>query len=105
MSNDVIILGRDGVGIVAEGYGMRYYLTDCCGASAKGSVGGENGMGATVCRSCYYEIDYALGGIPDKPLVKVFGDGITYEDWAKARAILACTEEGNVFWAQSILDE
>lgn len=101
----VFVLGRDDVGVVAEdrdpGYKsgpFRYYLTDCCGASAKGM---EWGIG---CRSCYGEIDPALGGLPDtehrlKPggdltkysdweyvdvplrLIEVFGDGLPYDEW------------------------
>jgi hypothetical protein len=55
---DVVIVGDDGTGLIAESEGFRYYLTDCCLASAKGS------MGAVVCRCCYREIDDALGGIP-----------------------------------------
>lgn len=100
-ASGVIVLGRDDVGIVAESDGMRYYLTECCGASAKG---GEYG---TVCRACYEDIDPALGGLPDseltvtvgaggwvtdldfKPvplrLTEVFGDGIPYETWKAQR--------------------
>lgn len=112
----VFVLGRDAIGVVAEdrdpGYSggpLRYYLTECCGASAKGMED------YTGCRSCYAEIDPALGGVPDsktvmvkgtrdeKPeraicyddlfggwwafadvpleLVEVYGDGIAYDDW------------------------
>lgn len=58
--NDVCIVGRDGVGFIATSpdLSFRWYLTDCCLASAKGS------MGAVVCRGCYVEIDEALGGVP-----------------------------------------
>jgi hypothetical protein len=38
--------------------GFAFYITDCCDASAKGS------MGEVVCRACYREIDPALGGLP-----------------------------------------
>ena len=41
--------------VVGESYGMFYPLTECCGASAKGS------MGAVVCRACYAEIDPLMG--------------------------------------------
>ncbi len=61
--SDVTIVGDDGVGLVAESAsmpGFRYYLTDCCLASAKGS------MGAVVCRCCHQEIDDALGGVPPR---------------------------------------
>lgn len=34
---------------------VYYPLTDCCGASATGS------MGATCCRACYEEVDTILG--------------------------------------------
>jgi hypothetical protein len=54
----VYVLGRDSIGWVADSEGMRYYLTDCCGASAKGS---EVGI---VCRSCYHLIPEELGGLP-----------------------------------------
>lgn len=108
----VYVLGRDRVGVVAEDRSLtppfRYYLTPCCGASAKGL---EDYVG---CRACYAEIDSALGGTPDsrtvlvkeqperggmrdntfdgwwvfqdKPLdlVEVYGDGLPYDEW-KAR--------------------
>lgn len=91
-----IVLGRDAVGVIAESDGMRFYLTECCGASAKGL---EDYIG---CRSCYGEIDPSLGGVPDKealtnwstdpptfggfrdkPIVwvEIFGDGLPYETW------------------------
>lgn len=94
--SDVIVLGRDEVGVVAESDGFRYYLTPCCGASAKGL---EDYIG---CRACYVEVDPSLGGVPDKTMhwdpttrqvtfetkpiafVEVYGDGIDYDDW-KAR--------------------
>ena len=53
-------VGMSGDGyVVVEAYGMRYGLTPCCGASAKG---GEYGI---VCRACYGEIDPLLGGPMD----------------------------------------
>jgi hypothetical protein len=61
----VHVLGRDGIGWVAEADGFRYYLTECCGASAKGSVAG--GEPAVVCRCCYSEIDPMLGDVPPTP--------------------------------------
>lgn len=72
---EVLVLGRDGTGVVAESHGMRYYLTDCCGASAKGSGDG------IVCRGCYEYIDPWLGGLPDEPLSEVYGDGIGWDEW------------------------
>jgi hypothetical protein len=36
-----------------------YLLTPCCNATAKGSSAG--GVGMTVCRSCYIEIDTVYG--------------------------------------------
>jgi hypothetical protein len=65
LHDTVTILGRDDVGIVAEvaegTWRMRYYLTDCCQASAKGSANSSTGV---CCRGCYREIDPALGGLP-----------------------------------------
>lgn len=113
--SDVIVLGRDAVGIVAESEGMRYYLTECCAASAKGL---ENYIG---CRKCYAEIDPALGGLPDqesrlKPggditkfsdweyvavplrLTQVFGDGIPYDEFVARRNRPTETMTGRVIW-------
>lgn len=84
--HEVIVLGRDHIGTIAEGDGMRYYLTECCGASAKGCDG------YVGCRACHQPIDDALGGLPRQPegsaysgfggpLVEVYGDGITYDEW------------------------
>lgn len=67
----VLVLGRDEVGLVAESEGWWYYITECCGASAKGSDG-------IVCRACYYLIDERLGGCPEGDLIEVFGDGIPH---------------------------
>lgn len=52
-------------------HGLRYvvtedgpmYITDCCDASAKGSV--ALGEPETVCRACYRTVDDALGGVPE----------------------------------------
>lgn len=59
--------------VKVDRYGLRYvtdpetgwdfYITDCCDASAKGSVAGD--YPAVVCRACYTEVDPALGGIPE----------------------------------------
>lgn len=55
----VEIVGRDKVGRIARDEdGSAFYVTECCAASAKGS------MGAVVCRKCYRDIDPSLGGIP-----------------------------------------
>lgn len=35
--------------------GLAYYLTPCCDAAAKGS------MGSIVCRSCYEDVDHLFG--------------------------------------------
>ncbi|GEM_PF-1095490 len=35
--------------------GLAYYLTPCCDATAKGS------MGSIVCRSCYEDVDHLFG--------------------------------------------
>ena len=116
--DEIIVLGRDAVGAVAEshecGIQTRYYLTDCCGASAKGCDG------YIGCRACYREIDPLLGGVPDsrmvlvreKPevgirddtlggwwvfqdvplqLIDVYGDGILYDEW-KRRYLTATTK-------------
>src|SRR3954469_24517966 len=40
--------------------GERWYVTDCCRASAKGSSNSPTGV---CCRACYAEIDPGLGGI------------------------------------------
>lgn len=93
--SDVTVLGRDAIGVVAESEGMRYYLTECCGASAKGMEG------YIGCRSCYAEIDPQLGDVPDQRMVQVdgrwtfvpkpmhllavYGDGIPYDEWKKRR--------------------
>lgn len=99
MDSTIFVLGRDSVGTVAEDRSMtpafRYYLTECCGASAKGMAD------YVGCRSCYEPIDEALGDVPDRDmrltatgleivevplaLVEVFGDGLPYDVW-KARA-------------------
>ena len=69
----VTIIGRDKVGIVASYEGeFRYYLTECCHASAKG---GERGI---ICRACYRDIPIELGGCPpDGDLPIMYGSGIT----------------------------
>lgn len=63
------ILGRE----ISTGYlvalidGTTCYVTDCCHASAKGS------MGTVVCRACYQEIDPGIGGIPPQDPVVTEG--------------------------------
>lgn len=62
LGDQVMIVGRDDIGLIAStDGGFRYYLTDCCLASAKGS------MGVVCCRACYEEVDERLGGIPPQP--------------------------------------
>lgn len=104
MSQQAIVLGRDEVGVIAERHNEvgvngpwteRFYLTDCCGATAKGCDG------YVGCRACYREIDPALGGTPgidfvdgkfvdrgveSLDLVETFGDGIPYDEWKARRA-------------------
>ena len=55
------VVGADpaGLEIAVNNEGNAFYVTPCCGATAKGL---EDYVG---CRSCYEEIDPALGGIPD----------------------------------------
>lgn len=81
----VVVIGRDQVGVIAQSMGMRYYLTECCGASAKGGAEG------TICRACYRPIDEALGGVPAQtgPVPIVFGDGLRYDAWKAAAAAVA----------------
>ncbi len=56
----VQILGADAEGkIVAESEGFRYYLTNCCFASATGSGDG------VVCRECHKPVSSEFGGEPD----------------------------------------
>lgn len=87
-SDTVIVLGRDATGyLVAENtetmsdgrvWSMRYYLTDCCLASAKGCDG------YIGCRACYQEIDDLLGGEP-MALTETFGDGLPYDTYKAKR--------------------
>lgn len=101
--SNIFVLGRDDIGTVAEdrdpGYKsgpFRYYLTDCCGASAKGTEWG------IACRACYGDVDPSLGMCPDsdlrqgidgrivfvdKPLalIDVYGDGLAYDVWNARR--------------------
>jgi hypothetical protein len=52
-----VMLANDGLGRLVVCDGMCYYLTECCGASGKGS--GEG----IVCRSCYRPVgdQYGMG--------------------------------------------
>ena len=93
---EVLVLGRDSVGVIAESEGFRYYLTECCGASAKGCDG------YIGCRACYREVDPMLGDVPDKAMrsvdgrwefvdrpiafVEVYGDGLPYDQWKASRS-------------------
>ena len=52
--------------VVVEAYGMRYGVTACCGASAKGSMTGDDEP-VIVCRACYAEVDEMLGAPMDVP--------------------------------------
>lgn len=53
-------MSADGL-VVVEAYGLRYELTSCCGASAKGSADSSTGC---VCRDCYAEVPASMGGCP-----------------------------------------
>jgi hypothetical protein len=48
-----------GYTVAVDNDGNAGFVTDCCGASAKGCDG------YTGCRACYAEIDPGLGGLPD----------------------------------------
>jgi hypothetical protein len=61
----VTLVGVGELGVVAESHGMRYYLTPCCGASAKGLDG------YIGCRSCYEEVDPRLGAGVEGPIHSV----------------------------------
>jgi hypothetical protein len=51
-------VGRDTTGALYISDGMLFYVTDCCGGSAKGSANVATGV---VCRACYTEVDPMLG--------------------------------------------
>lgn len=95
---DVLVLGwayvpstifeTDGVivssslAIVAESDGTRYYLTHCCGASAKGSGNSSTGV---CCRGCYREIPEWYGGMPAQTgsVRYALGDGVAHTEFVK----------------------
>lgn len=84
---EVTVLGRDSIGTVAENGYMRFYLTDCCGASAKGC------QDCVACRACYRDIGFEMGDasapgvdLIGGPLTDVYGDGLPYNEW-KARYV------------------
>lgn len=59
------VVGADEISFIVKtdfgnGKIMFSRLTDCCMASAKGSMD-EYGNGLTVCRACYAEIDPIMG--------------------------------------------
>ena len=56
----VTALGRCRTGILVTDGHHTWFVTECCVASAKGS------MGAIVCRACYEEVDDSLGGVYDE---------------------------------------
>jgi len=55
----VEILGRDNLSVIARDtdIDMAYRLTNCCGATGKGSEV-ESGV---VCRACYRQVDSEFG--------------------------------------------
>lgn len=58
MSTQVSIIGKTPTGQqVAEGDGLRYLLTDCCGASG---TGGDSPTGV-LCRGCYEPVGVEFG--------------------------------------------
>jgi hypothetical protein len=82
-------LGRDASGYrvwrfsLGDGKLMDARVSECCGASAKGSVAG--GAPATVCRACYAEIDSLIGGEPNPPFINGDGQvtGLTALGWSR----------------------
>lgn len=62
----VTIVGRDSLGLIAELGGMRYYLTECCRASATGVQVTPSNPAGVACRGCYQAIDPRLGGLPEQ---------------------------------------
>jgi hypothetical protein len=81
------IVGRDHVGRVAEHDGIRFYVTECCGASAKGSANSPTGV---CCRACHFPVDAALGGIP------VQAAPVSVDAVAQRRAAQAALQEAAV---------
>lgn len=63
----ITIAGRDHLGLIAEGEGMRWYVTDCCRASATGVQVTEDNPAGVACHSCYRPVDPRLGGLPAQP--------------------------------------
>ena len=67
----VSIIGRDHLGLIAQvGDGeraIRYYLTECCRASATGVQQTADNPAGVACRGCYRPIDPRLGGLPPQP--------------------------------------
>lgn len=61
----LVVRNTDHLGNGRPPFIMDYRLTECHRASAKGSMAGD--YPATVCRSCYAEIDEAIGGMPSAP--------------------------------------
>ncbi len=53
--------------------GFKFFLTDCCAASGKGSDTGPNGSGV-VCRTCYSEVNSLYGDTLDGYTVTRFQD-------------------------------
>lgn len=49
---------NNGIEVAVNQDGEAFYVTPCCGASAKGCDG------YTGCRNCYAEVDPAIGGLP-----------------------------------------
>lgn len=62
-------------------WSMRYYVTECCGCDGTGVTWGTG----VACRGCYAELPVEFGGEPG-PVVTVFGDGISLEQFRKGVA-------------------
>lgn len=77
VENDGVIEASS-LAIVAESDGMRYYLTECCGASAKGSSNSSTGV---CCRGCYKGIPAYYGGLPPQSgsVTYALGDGVWHQ--------------------------
>jgi hypothetical protein len=89
-------------GLLTSDGTIVYYLTECCGASGKGSAGSYTGV---VCRSCYDVVPASLGAgwlVTDdagwaryaeelRPHLEQFTDGVVAKTRAAAVARSSAT--------------